>query len=740
MKLNITNKSYYAVIFIILGIITLKTVAIYNSYKIFQESVEQKYQTLTQLKVDHIQTAISQMAADVAVLSNFKSLHYCVKNTCMDGPHFEEAKKDLLNFAYNYQQYTQIRVLNKQGLELIRWNYDSATETLTQAKLLQDKSNRYYFKKSEDIPVGSTYVSKLDHNIENGELQVPLVPTIRVVHKISLGNTEYLVVLNRDISPSLDADVGHHLQEFVADKPFLRALYQIDAQSHNIENEMQFAPLFSVTENAQASSLKDMPNFIKKLELSNFKINQSTLKRDPSGTLIVWHQPILKSSLRHKSANFVIVAHIPKSYIFNAFWIKNSNIILLQIILTSIVIMLLIALQMKSSKIQRNEVKLDSIVGQLREALQKVQSSQTKQAQMLSVVSHEFRTPLASTSMIYKELNHKSLDQYLPTLRSNNERVLSIMDDLSMVIRPNEKNVEEKKELVPALLVEKAILSLSGLAEKNKIKAQLLCGELSKQKILFCTSSLRQIVTNLTLNSIIHSKGQNIWVSIQVIPRNNNQATLKLRVEDDGQGISPEHQNIIFEAFSRGDSDEDGTGMGLYIVKKLAESLQGKVQYFDSEYGGAGFEFTTSELLQLDNEVSNQNKYTDEQLKQTLKDKNILFAEDQHMIQVITNALLTKAGAKVIVCDNGRIATEAYKESNPDIVITDAMMPEMDGYEFAKQLRTFGYKGPIIAVTGATLGQEQEVLLEAGVDIVLSKPLNLNMLKHALADWEQKHS
>ena len=110
------------------------------------------------------------------------------------------------------------------------------------------------------------------------------------------------------------------------------------------------------------------------------------------------------------------------------------------------------------------------------------------------------------------------------------------------------------------------------------------------------------------------------------------------------------------------------------------------------------------------------------------------------MIQVITNALLTKAGAKVIVCDNGRIATEAYKESNPDIVITDAMMPEMDGYEFAKQLRTFGYKGPIIAVTGATLGQEQEVLLEAGVDIVLSKPLNLNMLKHALADWEQAQS
>jgi len=107
---------------------------------------------------------------------------------------------------------------------------------------------------------------------------------------------------------------------------------------------------------------------------------------------------------------------------------------------------------------------------------------------------------------------------------------------------------------------------------------------------------------------------------------------------------------------------------------------------------------------------------------------------------MLTRNVLTKAGAEVKVVSNGQQAMEAYSEASSDIVITDAMMPEMDGYELSAQLRKVGYTGPIIAVTAATIGDERDRLIAAGADAVLSKPMNIDELKLALADWEQSRN
>lgn len=104
---------------------------------------------------------------------------------------------------------------------------------------------------------------------------------------------------------------------------------------------------------------------------------------------------------------------------------------------------------------------------------------------------------------------------------------------------------------------------------------------------------------------------------------------------------------------------------------------------------------------------------------------------------MLTKNVLTKAGAEVTVTSNGQLAIEAYSEASPDIVITDAMMPELDGYQLSSQLREEGYTGPIIAVTAATIGDERDRLIAAGADVVLPKPMSIDELKLALADLEQ---
>jgi len=379
------------------------------------------------------------------------------------------------------------------------------------------------------------------------------------------------------------------------------------------------------------------------------------------------------------------------------------------------------------------EYELQSAVSELREERQ-------KQAQMLSIVSHELRTPLSSAHMIFNQLDTTNLDHYLPVLRANSDSVLAIMDDLHIFIRPTEIQVREQGFDSPALIIERTLASLSELAKQQKVLIHVSFDELAAQTFLINTSALRQIITNLTKNALLHAEASNLWVNITALATDRTETLLTVCLEDDGKGISEEFQKAMFEAFSRGKTKADGTGLGLYITKQLTQSLNGEIAYFNSSKGGAGFKLT-SRLANAREQVGKKDSgYSEEQLNQTLSGKAILFAEDQLTIQMLTKGNLAKAGAEVTTASNGQLALSALLDKQPDIVLTDAMMPEMDGYELSAQLRTAGYTGPIIAVTAATIGDERDRLLEAGADVVLPKPINLDELKIALADWEHNQT
>ena len=418
-----------------------------------------------------------------------------------------------------------------------------------------------------------------------------------------------------------------------------------------------------------------------------------------------------------------------ESALFNKYMI----LLLVQVTLISIYLKLFWLIRTQAEAVQRAEMSASALAVSVRE----LREERVNQAQMLSVVSHELRTPLASTDMIYKELDQNNLDQYLPTLKANSETVLSIMDDLRMVIRPDQIQVKERTTDLPALVIDRTLLSLANLAEQHEIKTHLSFDALSKQKMRFSTSALRQVVTNLTKNAILHSGGKNVWVGVQTSLNQSDKARVTVSIEDDGMGISPDFRETMYEAFSRGNTSADGTGLGLYIIKELAAALDGNIEYFESSRGGAGFKLVAELELPAVEKTPEPPKFTEEQLNQTLSGKRVLFAEDQLTIQMLTKNVLTKAGAEVAVASNGQIAMEAYSEARPEIVITDAMMPEMDGYQLSSRLREDGYTGPIIAVTAATIGDERDRLIAAGADVVLSKPMNIDELKLALANWEQ---
>ena len=124
-----------------------------------------------------------------------------------------------------------------------------------------------------------------------------------------------------------------------------------------------------------------------------------------------------------------------------------------------------------------------------------------------------------------------------------------------------------------------------------------------------------------------------------------------------------------------------------------------------------------------------------EVLSTSIQGKHVLLAEDNQTIQMITQIILQKGGASVEIADDGVEALALVKE-NPDkydFVITDIMMPNMNGYELTHQLRAFGFTKPIIGVTAAVIGEESAQLLEMGADQVIEKPIDLPKLNAAYA-------
>jgi len=111
----------------------------------------------------------------------------------------------------------------------------------------------------------------------------------------------------------------------------------------------------------------------------------------------------------------------------------------------------------------------------------------------------------------------------------------------------------------------------------------------------------------------------------------------------------------------------------------------------------------------------------------------ILFAEDSPVLRMMTIKVLEKQGAKVLVAEDGKEALERAKNERFDVVLTDIFMPNMDGYGLTQNLREkIGFKGPIIGVSAAVVGEESDRLIALGANAVLAKPLDLNLLKETV--------
>lgn len=249
----------------------------------------------------------------------------------------------------------------------------------------------------------------------------------------------------------------------------------------------------------------------------------------------------------------------------------------------------------------------------------------------------------------------------------------------------------------------------------------------------------QQILWNLVSNAIKFSpKGGTVRIE-----SSSDADTLYLRVSDSGRGIAPDFLPLLFDRFTQSEDanrrKHGGLGLGLSIVKQLAELHGGAVSVF-SEGEGKGATFTVmiplSERANIETRAERNEVRTPEHGR-SLNGLDVLIVEDDEDAAAALSAILIAYGAGVRTARDFDGALGEIARSNPDLIISDIGLPGRDGIDLIRQIRAREIvasrsRVPAIALTAFTRQQDRRAAMEAGFDAVCGKPLRMGELLEAI--------
>ena len=355
-------------------------------------------------------------------------------------------------------------------------------------------------------------------------------------------------------------------------------------------------------------------------------------------------------------------------------------------------------------------------------------------SEFLATMSHEIRTPMNAVI----NMNHLLLDTplneeqrgYAEIAMSSSELLLSLINDILDFSKIEAGKLElEQKAFHLADLVDSVVKPMrlhaqdKGLFLESRIDSDMhlhLKGDPTR---------LHQIVLNFINNAVKFTKQGGITIRLTAEEETATRLLLKISVQDTGIGIAEEQMSRLFQAFSQADASTSrkygGTGLGLAICRRLAERMGGKVGAVSEEGKGSTF-WCTALLDKAAAEDMPKHHHQAAAAAQTLPfAPALLLVEDNKVNQYVALSILKKFGLKADIAENGIQALEMLRQKEYDLVFMDVQMPEMDGFEATRQIRsTLGSEVLIVAMTAEATKEDRDKCLSVGMNAYLSKPIN----------------
>ena len=372
---------------------------------------------------------------------------------------------------------------------------------------------------------------------------------------------------------------------------------------------------------------------------------------------------------------------------------------------------------------------------ELVKAKERAEESDRLKTAFLANISHEIRTPMNGIlgfMGLLKEpdLANDTKDQYIDFVNISGRRLLNTVNDLveiskieagQMQVELTSFAVDETMEYLYNFFQKQAgdkglVLEMSNLLKENEKNIQA-----DKKK-------LEGVLVNLLNNAIKFTKEGSVRFGVSLV-----EDQLVFSVSDTGIGIPEDKINTVFDRFVQADlsysRQHEGSGLGLSIARAYVNMMEGKIWLESKINSGTTFYFSIPYLKADLSQTSEEKVPGQTTMPRDSTSRIILIAEDDAISFTFLKHLLKKAGYQLLGTTNGKDAVKVCKE-HPEIslILMDIKMPGMNGLEAAKHIRQFNKAVPIIAQTAYAMEGDSDMVLKAGCNDYISKPIARHIL------------
>lgn len=406
-------------------------------------------------------------------------------------------------------------------------------------------------------------------------------------------------------------------------------------------------------------------------------------------------------------------------------------------------------------KVSDRTFELQTASEKLAETNEMLRQAHKIQNNFFANISHEFRTPLTlilgPTKNVLENTLEPQTKQNVSLIKRNAVRLLGLVNqllDISKLESGNMKLQTSSMNIIP--LLKGLVLSFSSYAERKRISLKFISVE-NEIKVYLDKEKFEKIISNVLSNALKFTPESG---SVEV-NANRSKGSINIKIIDTGIGIPADRIEKIFDRFYQVDGshtrEHEGTGIGLSLTKELVELHKGKIEV-ESE-PGKGSTFTISfllgkehlgseEVLETNEEKANEIVYFEEG-KEKLRLEGVetefvekdsfplvLIVEDNSDVRFYVKDNL-KTDYKVLEAVDGEDGWKKSAEQIPDLIVSDVMMPKMDGFKLCEKIKTDERTShiPVILLTAKAAKEDKMVGFETGADEYLMKPFDTDELK-----------